>query len=464
MIFNFFKFVVIIYKYSRFVYSLYLLKRDESEKNIEFVKQCATASGPLAIKLLQFTVMSASDIIKPEHFKFVFEDCCYHTLEETEKLYLQDFGKSIHEDYIIKENDVVGSGSIGQVYKCFCKKTNEYIAMKVKHPCINDNVDITVYALKIVCFLLQSINHFHYIFIQYIDNIYLQIDYKQESINTMTLKEKFKNESLVVIPEIYNYSCNFITMSYHEAKNYNEVSQHHKLLASMYINFIYLTSTLIYDFLHADLHHGNWKIIENGNDIKILIYDCGIMCHTGDLDFNIKIVEISASGRCRFMEVFDLIIKNNPKLKNRIDKNRHKFLELATYKSNVKSTQTLSLFLRRMLKLRLLQDKNIINLMTSISIIGDTPKQSIDVFIKYIMFPTGTTALLYHVYLDFIVKIGKFKDLENFLKDYLMNSKNKDGKTYTEIYQDWLYEEFGHKKGYIVTDIIYKLFFPEPLV
>jgi predicted Ser/Thr protein kinase len=377
-------------------------------------------------------------------------------------LYLQDFGNSIHEDYIIKENDVVGSGSIGQVYKCFCKKTNEYIAMKVKHPGINNNVDITVYALKIVCFLLQSINHFHYVFIQYIDNIYLQIDYTQESINTIKLKEKFKNERIVVIPEIYNYSSNFITMSYHDAKNYNEVNHQQQLLASMYINFIFLTSTLVYDYLHADLHHGNWKIIENGNDIKILMYDCGIMCETGDIDFNIKLVDITASGRCRFIEVFDLIIKNNPKLKNKIDKHRHEFMDLTSYDNkSIKSTQTLSLFLRKMLKLRLIQDKNIINLITSISIIGDTPKQSVEVFIKYIMFPTGTTALLYHVYLDLIIKMGTFKDLELFLREYLITSKNKDGKTHTEIYQDWLYEEFGHKKGYIVTDIIYKLFFPE---
>jgi hypothetical protein len=464
MTLNFFSFLLVIFNYTRFVYSLYLLKRDESQKNIDYVKFSAIMCGPLAIKLLQLTVMSAPDIVKQEHFKFVFEDCCYHTLEETENMYVKDFKRSIHEDYIIKDSDLVGSGSIGQVYKCYCKTKCEYIAMKVKHPGINKNVDTTVYALKIVCFLLKPINQFHNVMIQYINNIYLQIDYNQESINTLTLKDKFKNESIVVIPDIYNYSSNFIMMSYHDAKNYNEVSEHSKLLASMYVNFIYLTSTLVYDYLHADLHHGNWKIIENGNDIKILIYDCGIMCSTGDINFNIKIVDIVASGRAKFMEVFDLIIKNDPKIKNKIDKHRHKFLTIADPNNNLKSSESFGIFLRKMIELRILQDKNIINLMTSISIIGETPKKSVDIFIKYIMFPTGTTALLYHVYLDILVKMNKFKDLENFLKVYLNNSKNNDGKTYSEIYQDWLYEEFGHKKGYIVTDIIYKLFFPEPLV
>ena len=36
--------------------------------------------------------------------------------------------------------DIIGSGSIGQVYKIKCKKSNKYHVMKVKHPNIESQI------------------------------------------------------------------------------------------------------------------------------------------------------------------------------------------------------------------------------------------------------------------------------------------------------------------------------------
>jgi hypothetical protein len=284
---------------------------------------------------------------------------------------------------------------------------------------------------------------------------FLQIDYIQEAKNTKQLKYNFRNEDIVVIPEIYNSSSNFIIMSYHEAKKFSQVSEHSQLLASMYMNFIYLTSILVHDYLHADLHQGNWKIIEHENDIQILIYDCGIMCSTNDLNLNKKIIDIVSSGRRKFFKMFDIISDSKSKVK--IDKYR-KELEtiIDTGEENMSTTECFTRFLRKLIDLRLLNDKNLINMLTSISIIGDTPNKSISIFTKYILYPTGTNSLLFHIYIDILNKMNKFTEFKNFLINYLDDDPGKK-----QLYQDWLFEEFGHRKAYILTDIIYNQFFPK---
>lgn len=456
---------IYIIRYFFFVYSLYRLIKNNTDENVNYVKQRADICGPLAIKLLQFIIMGRNDLLNTDKLNYVFEECNTHSLKETEDMYLKDFGNSIYDDYDFDENSmVIGSGSIGQVYKCYCKSKKKYIAIKVKHPDINKNVNKTVFALRIVCFILKPINIIHNICMEYINNIYLQIDYIQEVKNTEILKYKFRNENIVIIPEIYNYTNNFIIMSYHESKNYNQVSDHSQLLASMYINFIYLTGILVHDFLHADLHYGNWKIIEESGDknlIKILIYDCGITCSTGDLDLNNYIMENISSGKTNFMNLLDIFKIVDPKLSKRIDSYRsdiYNFIESDINNDKVSSSDCFRKFLRRVLELRLLQNKNLINLLTSIAIIGETPKKSISVFVKYILYPTGTNSLLYHIYVDILSKMDHFTELKNFFIDYLKNNPiNK------KIYEDWLYQEFGHRKGYILSDIIYDLFFPKTL-
>ena len=120
--------LVYIIKYSYFIHSLYKLHLsnlknlfdNENDKCIKYVNKCAISCGPLAIKLLQLILMSGYYKIKNKKLNFVLEDCNIHPFEETYKMYLKDFGCSIFDDFEfhkINEDNVIGSGSIGQVYK-----------------------------------------------------------------------------------------------------------------------------------------------------------------------------------------------------------------------------------------------------------------------------------------------------------------------------------------------------------
>ena len=71
---NFINFIFYILRYTKFVYSLYLITKNKTSKNIEYVRYCANICGPLAIKLLQLIISSFPDILKTDQLNYVFED------------------------------------------------------------------------------------------------------------------------------------------------------------------------------------------------------------------------------------------------------------------------------------------------------------------------------------------------------------------------------------------------------
>jgi len=442
--------LIYILKYLFFIYRLYKLTKNESDKNIENLKESAIQCGPLAIKLLQMIIMgNYGKIIKScDKLHFVFEDCESHSFEDTSLLYFKDFKKKIFEDYELAL--LIGSGSIGQVYKAYSIKRKEYVAIKVKHPEINNIVNKTVFSLRIVCFFTKYINKFHSIMIEYINNIYLQTNYITEAKNTKKIKYNFRNENCIIVPEVFHYSENFIIMSYHEGKKYNEVSEHVQTVASMYMNFFYMSSLVIHDFVHADLHFGNWKICENGNEIKLIIYDCGIVCSSDDLEFNKEILKYTLN-RKNFIKILDVIQKLEPN--RNIEIYKPQFENLVSF--NISSSECLSLFLQKLNELKLIQNKKLINLLGTIAIIGDTPNKSISIFTKYIYSNLDINTILYHVYFGMLTKINEFNELKEYFQYEIEN-----GEKYIELYNNWLMEEFGHKNGNILNTIIHNKFFP----
>jgi predicted unusual protein kinase regulating ubiquinone biosynthesis (AarF/ABC1/UbiB family) len=438
------------------MYSLYKVNKCQSKENIQYVNDCATSCGPLAIKLLQLIIMGNKKLLKTNELDFVLENCIIHPFNETCNLYLKDFGHDITDDYDFHSSDepVVGSGSIGQVYKAYSKERKEYIAIKVKHPNINEIVNQTVFALKLVCFFMKHINKYHSILIEFINNIYLQIDYVQEAKNTIQLRNNYLTNKCIVIPEVYNYTENFIIMSYHHGEQYNSVDENSQVLSSMMITFFYMTSLLVYDFLHADLHYGNWKIIKENNETKILIYDCGIMCKTGDLTLNKRIMECVYNRR-NLINLIDIMKERDPS-NRKIDKHRKELEQIVSFSDD--AAKCLTNFLNRVNELQLFNDKEFIRILSSIAIIGDTPKKSVETFTKYLHSNLRSNTILFHTYVGILKRMDIFHDLNDFLtKELDSDPMNK------ELYENWLFQEFGHKKGYLLNNIIYNKFYPEDL-
>ena len=185
---------------------------------------------------------------------------------------------------------------------------------------LDPNYESSIIRLPLVKTVMEKI-------LEYIDNVQTQLNYIQEAENTILLKEKWKSEETVIVPEIYGFSSDIIIMSYHDGDNYNNLTKKQQLITSLHMNYIFLTSMLVHDFIHGDLHTGNWKI--TFNPMRIILYDCGIMCKTGDLEFNKQFMRVLFSGN--YLDLLDFICHENTPAKEICKKYfQEKFVDCST--------------------------------------------------------------------------------------------------------------------------------------
>ena len=438
--------IISIIRYSCFLWSIYKLIINENNENINNVKNNAIKCGPLAIKLLQY-ILSRDNIIKTKKLNFVLEDCMVHSFKETNFIYLQEFGKLITEDFIIKPDTLpVGSGSIGQVYKIRSIKLNKFVAVKIKHPGVDTDIKNFTRAIKVILFLFGRFIPFKYTIVEFIENIQLQLDYHKEASNYKCLYNNFSDEDTFIIPEIYSFSDSVIIMSYHEGSHYDTLTKQQQLIVSMYLNFFELTSCLIHDLLHGDLHKGNFKVLVlPSNEIKIIIYDCGLMCTTNDLSFNKEFFKYIFNND--YTSLIKLISNNES-----MDKIKKCTIEINKL-SYFSSENRLKLIISKVMQHGLFKNLDSIHLLNAIGIFSDIQGISVNKFTRYTCKDDPTNAIIFYNYIEFLKKMNKFHQLTHFLEDWVNEDLNNKS-----IYYNWLDTEFGHTRGDIIADILYSSF------
>ncbi len=420
-----------LFRYFQFFLNVYLLTCSETETRITNTKRSAEKCGPLGIKLLQFLIMR--NIFKTKRLNIFLENCDIHTFQQTQQLYFKDFEKTIEEDFT--ELEIIGSGSIGQVYKGYNIALKKYIAIKVKHPDINSQIIDFSKALRLILKLFFNWK-LKYLISEFINNINTQLDYNLEAANTIKFKKQFENEPLIMIPEIYHSTDNFIFMEYIPGQPFEECTN--KKMISMYIQYIFMISVLVYDFLHGDLHFGNWKVNEN----RVVIYDCGIMYQSNDLELNKKLMTYIFNGNYK-----NLLTLFNPSQEKKIEKviRELELLDNETAGNRIQNFLTLSI------NNKLIKDKYLIDLLNCAFILGETKKISVDIYTKYIFVKGDSNAIMFYTHIDLLNKMGIFKDLKTFFEKW--TSEDPENKI---VHNNWLMENFGHTDSTIISDIIYE--------
>jgi predicted unusual protein kinase regulating ubiquinone biosynthesis (AarF/ABC1/UbiB family) len=415
-------FCLVLYRYFVLFWNIY------HKKNIhKAVNNC----GPLGIKLIQFLVMR--NVLKEN--KDFLENCNVHPFHETKRLYFKDFNKDITKDFIINSK-CIGSGSIGQVYKLYDINLKKHVAVKCKHPEIDKNIEEFSNVLKWIIKIFYFWK-WNYVIIEFLNNMNTQLNYRLEAENTKKLKNKFKDENVIRVPEIYNVSDNFIVMEYLPGKSFEEIDN--QVMISLYIQYFFMSSVLCYDFIHGDLHFGNWKI---SKDNKIIVYDCSLMYESGNLDFNKKIMEFVFNGNYK-----NLLNYINKDKKDLIDKVIQEIDNL----DNETAGNRIQNFLLKSMEHKLISNKYVINLLNAVALIGETEKLSIDIYTKYIFTKGDSNAIMFYTHIDLLNKIGIFNDLKVFFENWnLEDPQNKI------THQEWLMENFGHTDSYVISDIIYE--------
>ena len=466
--------IISLLKYSWYFYSLYIvvknkdkvMKEEKYNKNINRLEKAIYDCGPMGVKLIQFLLMYDNflPVAVCNKLEFALENCKQHSWDETAKMYLNNFNRDIYEDFEINENDkiVIGSGSIGQVYKLYNKKTQEYLAVKVRHPNIDEEIKEFVTIINIVTNMLNKIWRVPYYSVIHIfkDNILVQNDFVLEAKNTIKYSNNFTNEYNILIPKIYAYEKDFITMSYHEGVSVDKITNKTvKYGVANDMNFIILSSIMIYNFVHADLHNGNWKVqLDENNKYNLIIYDCGLITETGSLKRNQDLmIAIMLADYTTFIRILDELytpkVNESPSIKIQKFKNIKEYInELLEDSTLLASDRTASLF-KYAINNDIIRDRGNICLLLSLLMTSSIHTLGLDRNQKF--FSTAPNkndiSLIFCTYIGLLTRMKKYDKLKEFLNEYI----NSD-KLYREIFLNWLQDNLGHTDEDIFYDIIAK--------
>jgi len=435
-----------------FIYSLYKLFYYKSSKNIENVRKASELCGPTGQKLLQFIVMHDGFLSaeSKEELSYIFEKCTVHSWKDTQEIYLRDFGKNIEEDFYINDTDIIpiGSGTIGQVYKLFSLEYDTYVAVKVRH--INVEKDARKF-VKTITRVINIMNTFTFIpftilIHEFLENIYIQLDYTNEAHNTELLRKNNLNNEHIIIPSVYYSSESIICMTYHEGISFTSITD--KVLKSRISHDLLMfnmSSILIHDFLHCDLHYGNWKVDIKDEDYNIIIYDCGIMGSTFNSNVNKDICMACMDGD--YNKIYSILVtgigyqKNGDLMKE--------YTRQIMLKEHDTRSDRFSDFLKQMfaynIKFNCRYLRCIQGLMTCLSLIIISSEK-----LNKLLGKDGCRLEIFICYYRGVLeKAKKYPDLLKRINEWIEQDKNIE-----KVFYEWLDTYFGHTDKSVFIDAI----------
>ena len=291
----------IIYNYTKLIYNLgyinlFRIDIKNDEKRLNKLKKIINNCGFMMIKSVQW-LLPSYNLLYPETklndvFNKYYDKCYIHDIKYTEKLYYEEFNKYIYEDYDII--NIIGSGSIGQVYLIQNIHTSKKYAYKVLHPNVNQEYKVFNIFIKI---LLCFINYKKYIPINdfniFIKSIRDQIDLNIESNNCRNTYEIYK-DSNIMIPKVYYNNNKFIIMEYLDGDDFNpEILGEYLSFKYLILLIIFTNNSCLHNICHGDLHNGNWKV----KDKKLIVYDFGYVFKMDYIEYDLINTLISQDNK-----------------------------------------------------------------------------------------------------------------------------------------------------------------------
>lgn len=257
-----FNYIKILYYSTKLYYNPQQINNDNFINN--FINIISN-NGCMLIKIIQWSLPRYIMINGTNKFtkklSNFYNNCPEHNIIFTDKIYKKHFNKSIFEDYDVI--GILGSGSIGQVYKISRKTDNKLFALKVIHPDVKNEFIIfrLFFNLIYYCINLQNIIPVKKIHLL-IQDMELQLDYNNEAYNSKYFYKLYENNKYINIPKIYDYNEDLIIMDIVKTESNEELSDinRYKCLLLM---IVYINNSCLNNLSHGDMHLGNWSIHHN---------------------------------------------------------------------------------------------------------------------------------------------------------------------------------------------------------
>ena len=466
-----FTFITYFYNYTQLIFAVrnYInIYERTSEHNIillDDIIQRISLCGSVTIKFCQWITpklelmyteendLFDKDKEKPlwlRKLELFYENCSDHATEYT----FQEYEKVFHENFNDKYEilDIIGSGSIGQVYLIQDKPLKDYTksqkyVIKIIHPNVKYDIQIFRKFYTLITWLPYIHNKFRNIFpfdiYQFIDQFEQQSDFIKESNNLLLFQEYYKDNDYIIIPKLVKVSETIMIMSYEEGISYEDstLNKYEKYKLALLFGLFTRNNQHIFNHNHGDLHKGNWKIMEDdNNNHKLVIYDFGFCWsvpsekhHLIELTYNTfesanrNLKNIDNENLAKIL--FSLVVYN------REDKNNFKERVNDYVKTNIEASQIWNLSPIRLFKftIELCLSENIL--------IDPIMIQTIIILIQcqLIFQENGLQASSTKEFSSFEVYRGRYVDMLTFCKtkdifhDYQKNIINKLNEKQTKV-------------------------------
>lgn len=204
-----------------------------------------------------------------------FKPLCSGDTTKSLKKYIESDPKF---DVLEIDYNVYKSGSIGQVYKCILKTTNENVVIKYQYEGLYDQVQSDLKILKIIGSVFYS-------FIDLTDalkdiktKMNEELSYDLEADNQSIMYDIWKDSDIIYIPKIYTSLCDdkVIVMELMNGLSFNDFlkeSVERKKIVAKNITFFVFENIFTHFIFYSDLHYGNF-LINNDNTVSVVDYGC----------------------------------------------------------------------------------------------------------------------------------------------------------------------------------------------
>ena len=127
----------------------------------------------------------------------------------SKKIVEKSLKSSISQIFIEFSDEAVASASIAQVHKAILRDTGKLVAVKVLRPNIEQDISKDIKLLKLAAWMLEKIFADgkrlkpREVIREFEKTIHAELDFLQEAANATELRRLHKNDTKIIIPQIY---------------------------------------------------------------------------------------------------------------------------------------------------------------------------------------------------------------------------------------------------------------------
>lgn len=242
-----------------------------------------TRLGATFIKLGQ-VMSSRPDIFEPEliaELRKLQDSLPAFPFANVEAALREQLGEPPSEVFSSIDEVPVAAASVAQVHHAVLARDGSEVAIKVLRPDVREKVErdasimrvgAKVIALHPSLRLSDPVGHLEHFVAGIID----QTNLKLEAENSTRFRENFADDDMVIFPKVHEDLSGerVMVMEFVRGKKVDALGEGDHADTASRVGSMFLKMCLIDGFVHADLHPGNFLIMDDG---KVAVFDLGLV-------------------------------------------------------------------------------------------------------------------------------------------------------------------------------------------